>query len=106
MAKKKRKLSKKNRNSLSGILVGLASIYAVSVYLDISREQLGGIFISSLLLFSMILILAILTIVVLKLAGRLIQKMADKSIEDTEERSVSVHPEQQEHPDTSARDKE
>lgn len=92
MAKKKRKLSKKNRNSISGVLVGLASIYAVSIYLDISREQLSGFFISSLLLFLTILALAVITVVVIKLLTAAIKKISSRKAQPDNDPASKLHP--------------
>lgn len=76
MVKKKAKLSKKNRNTISGLLVGLASLYAISVYMEISREELRNFLTSTLLFFALILVLAILAISGIKLLSKLKQKLS------------------------------
>lgn len=48
-------------------MVGLASIFAVSTYMDIPQEELRSFLVSTLLFFLVILILAIISISVLKL---------------------------------------
>ena len=78
MAKKRLKLSKKNRNTVSGMLVGSASLYAIIVYMEISREELRGFLMSTLLLFGMILVLAILCIASIKFVSKLKQKIIKK----------------------------
>lgn len=83
MIKKKAKLSKKNRNTISGLLVGLASLYAISVYMEISREELRNFLTSTLLFFALILVLAILAISGIKLLSKLKQKLSTP-IEDSD----------------------
>ena len=83
MVKKKAKLSKKNRNTISGLLVGLASLYAISVYMGISREELRNFLTSTLLFFALILVLAILAISGIKLLSKLKQKLSTP-IEDSD----------------------
>jgi len=83
LIKKKAKLSKKNRNTISGLLVGLASLYAISVYMEISREELRNFLTSTLLFFALILVLAILAISGIKLLSKLKQKLSTP-IEDSD----------------------
>jgi len=83
LVKKKAKLSKKNRNTISGLLVGLASLYAISVYMEISREELRNLLTSTLLFFALILVLAILAISGIKLLSKLKQKLSTP-IEDSD----------------------
>jgi hypothetical protein len=83
LVKKKAKLSKKNRNTISGLLVGLASLYAISVYMEISREELRNFLTSTLLFFALILVLAILAISGIKLLSKLKQKLSTP-IEDSD----------------------
>jgi uncharacterized membrane protein YuzA (DUF378 family) len=75
LVKKKAKLSKKNRNTISGLLVGLASLYAISVYMEISQEELRNFLTSTLLFFAFILVLAIIAISGVKLLSKLKQKL-------------------------------
>jgi len=83
LVKKKAKLSKKNRNTISGLLVGLASLYAISVYMEISREELRNFLTSTLLFFALISVLAILAISGIKLLSKLKQKLSTP-IEDSD----------------------
>lgn len=75
MAKNKSKFSKKTRNTISGLMVGVASIFAVSTYMDIPQEDLRSFLVSTLLFFLVILVLAILSITVLKLLIKIKQKI-------------------------------
>jgi len=81
LAKIKLKLGKKNRNTISGLLVGLASIFAVSTYMKIPGEELQGFLVATLLFFCMILLLAILGIIVIKLLTNLKNKISNKANE-------------------------
>ncbi len=78
MANKKRRLSKKNRNTISGLLVGLASLYAVSTYMEVPQQQLNTFLLGTLLFFVGILILASLAILILKLLGKAKNKIVDE----------------------------
>lgn len=78
MATKKRRLSKKNRNTISGLLVGLASLYAVSTYMEVPQQQLNTFLLGTLLFFVGILILASLAILILKLLGKAKNKIVDE----------------------------
>jgi multisubunit Na+/H+ antiporter MnhE subunit len=75
LAKNKSKFSKKTRNTISGLMVGVASIFAVSTYMDIPQEDLRSFLVSTLLFFLVILVLAILSITVLKLLFKIKQKI-------------------------------
>jgi multisubunit Na+/H+ antiporter MnhE subunit len=75
LAKNKSKFSKKTRNTISGLMVGVASIFAVSTYMDIPQEDLRSFLVSTLLFFLVILVLAILSITVLKLLIKIKQKI-------------------------------
>ena len=56
-------------------MVGVASIFAVSTYMDIPQEDLRSFLVSTLLFFLVILVLAILSITVLKLLIKIKQKI-------------------------------
>jgi hypothetical protein len=75
LAKNKSKISKKTRNTISGLMVGLASIFAVSTYMEIPQEELRSFLASTLLFFLVILVLAILCITALKLLLKIKQKL-------------------------------
>lgn len=76
--KKSRRISRKNRNIISGILVGLASIYALVVYFDIPRDDLNEFFFATLLFFLAILVLAIVSLSLLKGLAALKRALLDK----------------------------
>lgn len=78
MTKKKRRLSKKNRNTISGLLVGVASLYAVSTYMEVPQQELNRFLLTTIMFFVLIMILAGLAISVLKFLIR-----AKKSIKDS-----------------------
>lgn len=65
------KYNKKNRAVISGLLVGLASIYAVASYFDVGMAELNDFLLYTLLMVAGIVLLALLAVVALKLAGRL-----------------------------------
>jgi len=77
LTKKKRKLSKKNRNTISGLLVGVASLYAVSTYMEVPQQELNRFLLSTILFFVFILVLAGLAITILKLLGRARERIED-----------------------------
>jgi len=79
LTKNKSKLSKKTRNTISGLMVGLASIFAVSTYMEIPQEELRSFLVSTLLFFLVILVLAILSISALKFLMKIKQLIKSKS---------------------------
>jgi len=79
LAKNKSKFSKKTRNTISGLMVGLASIFAVSTYMDIPREELSRFLVSTLLFYLVILVLAILSITILKFIIKIIKSISAKT---------------------------
>ena len=60
-------------------MVGLASIFAVSTYMDIPREELSSFLVSTLLFFLVILVLAILSMTVLKFLIKIIKKFSARA---------------------------
>ncbi len=76
--KQGRRISRKNRNIISGILVGLASIYALVVYFDIPRDDLNYYLFATLLFFGTIIVLAIACIALLKGLAALKRALFDK----------------------------
>ena len=56
-------------------MVGLASIFAVSTYMEIPQEELRSFLTSTLLFFLVILVLAILCIIALKFLLKIKQKL-------------------------------
>lgn len=73
------KYSKKNRAMVSGILVGIASIGAVASYFNVEWSELTSFMYASVLFVFAILVLAAVTVVVIKLVGRLLKKLAGSS---------------------------
>ena len=67
------KINRKNRAVLSGLLVGVASVYAVAGYFDISWSELGSFMLATLLFLGGIVLLAASAVLILKLFGRLLQ---------------------------------
>jgi len=66
------KYNRKNRAIVSGIMVGVASIYAVASYFKVEWSELNSFMLATLLFCSGILLLAVLAIVLLKTAGALL----------------------------------
>lgn len=66
------KYNRKNRAVISGLLVGLASIYAIASYFDVGVGELNDFLLNTLLMVAGIMLLAVLAVVALKLAGRLL----------------------------------
>ncbi len=62
-----RKMNKKTRNTLSGILVGVASVFAVINFADIPAEEVNSFVLTTLLFFVIIVVLALLAVTVFKL---------------------------------------
>jgi hypothetical protein len=77
------KYNKKNRAIVSGIMVGLASIYAVASYFNVEWAELNGFMLSTLLFFVTIVLLAVAAILVIKGLGRLVRMVREKSQDDS-----------------------
>ncbi len=60
-------MNKKTRNTLSGILVGVASVFAVINFADIPAEEVSSFVLTTLLFFALIVVLALLAVSVFKL---------------------------------------
>ncbi|MDT8399122.1 MAG: hypothetical protein RQ899_10955 [Pseudomonadales bacterium] len=75
----RRKLSKKNRNILSGLLVALASVYTVAAYLDLTREELFGFLLQTLLFVVGTIVLAVLTVLLFKGLAKIRQLVKKKN---------------------------
>jgi hypothetical protein len=70
------KYNRKNRTIVSGILVGVASIGAVASFFNVDWQEIGGFLLATLLFFAGIVLLALLTVVGFKLAGKLYRALA------------------------------
>ena len=67
----------KRKNSLglfSGIALGLASIYALTVYFGLTSVELKGFMLSALLLLAAMLVVAVMLVVILKVIAKLLMK--------------------------------
>ena len=80
------KISKKTRMTISGLLVGLASIVAVASYFNLDWAQMQQAVIFTLAGFVTIVLLAGLTVLLIKLPGILMRRLqADKPDQDSEQ---------------------
>lgn len=71
-----RKMNKKTRNTISGILVGVASVFAVINFADIPADQIRFFILTTLLFFAVIVLLALLAVSAFKLLGWLKNRLA------------------------------
>lgn len=83
MEKKKSKIGRKTRNTISGLLVGAASLFAVSTYMEVPGDEMTRFLLTSILFFVLIFALAGLAILIFKLPGILKRKFSN-SEEDAE----------------------
>lgn len=65
------KLSRRNRNIITGILIGLASLVLVAVYLDIPMGEFSKVLLAISLLLLAIMLAAILFVAAIKGISRL-----------------------------------
>jgi hypothetical protein len=70
------KINKKTRNVISGILVSIASVYAVINFADIPAQEVRYFITTTLLFFSCIVILALIAVVAFKLLAWLKSRLA------------------------------
>lgn len=73
-----RKMNKKTRNVLSGILVGIASVFAVINFADIPAADVRSFILATLLFFAVIVALAFLAVTGFKLLAWTLKKLAGK----------------------------
>jgi len=71
-------MSKKTRNTLSGILVGVASVYAVINFAEVPAEEVSGFIVTTVLFMTGIVMLALLAVSVFKLLSLLKRKLLEK----------------------------
>jgi len=64
-----RKMRKRTRNLISGMLVGVASIFAVINFADIPADEINGFILSTLIFFVGIFLLALIAVSFFKLLG-------------------------------------
>jgi hypothetical protein len=71
-----KKFNRKTRAAISGMLVGIASIYAVANYFELDWAELGSFLLGTLLFFGSIVLLAAIAVTLFKLIGRLLRGKA------------------------------
>ena len=59
----------------SGVVLGLASIYALTIYFGLTWTDLKGFMLSTLLLLAAMLVLAAVLVALIKLIGKLLAKL-------------------------------
>ena len=77
-----RKMNKKTRNVISGILVGIASIAAVINFADLPARDAGRFLLSTAIFFLVIVLLALVTVSIFKLIGFISAKITGEDKED------------------------
>jgi hypothetical protein len=72
----------KRKNSLgvfSGLALGLASLYALKIYFDVSWAALKGLMFSTALLLIAMFVLAAVLVGIIKIVGKILHKSDDIS---------------------------
>ena len=64
-----RKINKKTRNVISGLLVGLASVFAIINFADIPADEVGSFLLSTAIFFLGIVLLAFIAVSFFKFLG-------------------------------------
>ena len=85
-----RKMNKKTRNVISGILVGIASIAAVINFADLPARDAGRFLLSTAIFFLVIVLLALVTVSIFKLIGFISAKITGEDKEDNVRSSDSL----------------
>jgi uncharacterized membrane protein YuzA (DUF378 family) len=67
------KYNRKNRAIVSGIFVGLASIYAIASHFKVEISELSSFMVTTVLFFLLIVGLAAVTVVAFKVLARLLR---------------------------------
>jgi hypothetical protein len=80
------KYNRKNRAVISGLLVGVASIFAVASYFDLEFAEINGFVLSTLLFFGGIVLLALCAVVLFKLVGKLFALLRGSAQEEPRDR--------------------
>lgn len=70
-----KKMHKKTRNVISGLLVGFASVFAVINFVDMPADEVRDFIISTVLFFVIIVLLALLAVSTFKALGWLKGKL-------------------------------
>ena len=76
------KVRKKTRTVIAGVMIGVACLWGVAMWQDVSARQLLNVLLGSLALILGIMLMAILIIVTLKGVGKLIRKSLPDSESD------------------------
>lgn len=76
------KVRKKTSTVIAGIMIGLACLWGIAMWQDISARQLFNVLLGSLALILGIMLIALLVIVTLKGVGKLIRKSLPGSDSD------------------------
>ena len=76
------KVSKKTRNVISALLVGLAALVLISYYLQLPGQLLLRYFLATLLFVCLIIVLAVFAIVLVKLISAGIKKLSGSYDDD------------------------
>ena len=84
--RKKRLVSKKARNLISGLLVGAACIFLVAYYLEVPTETLLRHFLATLLFVVVIMLLSVIGFVLLRLGRKLIDRFFERQFQDDSDR--------------------
>lgn len=74
---------KKTAASIAGIFIGLACLWGVSIWQDISRQEMFNILIATVIMLAAIIGGALLLITVFKLLGGLLRRFAASRENDT-----------------------
>jgi len=82
MAVKLKKMNRKTRNTFMGILVGIASIYAVINFADIPAEDIRNFIVTTLLFILAIVLLALFAVSVFKLLAFLKKRLTGETEDD------------------------
>jgi len=80
------KYNRKNRAIVSGIMVGVASIFAVASYFKVEWAELQGFMLGTLLFFVTILIFAVAAILLFKGIASLLRKLRSSPQDDSSKR--------------------
>ena len=78
----KKKMNKKTRNVVSGIMVSIAAIFAVISFADIPASDVGRFILSTVIFFIAIVLLALLAVTVFKLIGWLKNCLLKSDVDD------------------------
>ena len=76
------KLRKKTSAILSGIIIGAGSLWGLTIWQNISREELFSILLATLAMLGSIILAALILISVLKTIARLLSKIGSETDND------------------------